>query len=81
VGRDARILPLIWGKREAIYFYGDIWTARIALIGFDKFVFTRNRKVGARAIRDDAVSRNDLVATMATPAPDPRCYVQVCKKF
>jgi hypothetical protein len=32
---------LIWGSREGIYFCGQDWTGRIALIRFDKFVFAR----------------------------------------
>jgi hypothetical protein len=39
--RDARIMDLIWAKREAKYFCGKDWTGRNSLIGFDNFAFRR----------------------------------------
>jgi hypothetical protein len=37
----ARVMDVIWGKREGKYFCGWDWTGRIALIGFDKFAVAR----------------------------------------
>jgi hypothetical protein len=35
-------MRVIWGKREAEYFWGEGWTGQIRLILFRKLVFWRN---------------------------------------
>jgi hypothetical protein len=41
VGRDGPTHEVIWGKREAKYFFGKDWTGSISLIRFDKFAGAR----------------------------------------
>src|SRR5258708_25713767 len=38
VGRDGRVLKVIWVKRETEYFFKRDWTAQITLIRFNKIV-------------------------------------------
>jgi hypothetical protein len=40
--QDAGPMPLIWGRREAEYFFKQGWTTQISLILLDKLVFPRN---------------------------------------
>jgi hypothetical protein len=39
--RTGKRKPLIWGLRQAEYFFGDDWTTQIRLNPFDKFRFAR----------------------------------------
>ena len=36
-------MELIWGEREAIYFWAEDWTGSISLIAFGKFRDWRKR--------------------------------------
>jgi hypothetical protein len=36
-------MDLIWGKREAKYFFRQDWTGSISLSRFNKFAVTRKR--------------------------------------
>jgi hypothetical protein len=36
-----RLVGLIWGRREEVYFCGEDWTGQITLIGLEKFVPSR----------------------------------------
>jgi hypothetical protein len=44
--QDAGPMPLIWGRREAEYFFKKDWTTQITLIRFRKFRCARNRQLG-----------------------------------
>jgi len=49
--------PLIWGRREAKYFFAQDWTTQISLKGLEKFRFTRERycEVSSRRARRQAI--------------------------
>jgi hypothetical protein len=54
--RDAQMKHLIWGKDEAKYFFGEVWTGKISLKMLEKLVFWRK---GCGACKIDGSNRAD----------------------
>jgi hypothetical protein len=69
----ARVLEVIWGKREAEYFCRQDWTAQITLIEFNKIVFMRKPMPTAlRNVRFREQSRKHPLALSFSAFVDPK---------
>jgi hypothetical protein len=56
-----RVMDLIWGKREGIYFCRGVWTGQITLIWFRKLVFWRSATWSENAASSSVVKAHCVV--------------------
>jgi hypothetical protein len=65
----AGVVPLIWGRRKAEYFSGEVWTGGIALMWLRKLASGRNAENLIHRNSEPAIAGNHALAAERPPRP------------